>query len=190
MARQASFKNIFHYYALHITPVEVVFMQRFCRLRRICWLKKLFIAASRLGDGPLWVMTATCLLAVGGTPARLAVTTALVAVIISVLTFTAVKNLTGRPRPFESWQGLTCLMAAPDKFSFPSGHAMTAFAAWATLSTAIPELTIPYLLAAVLIGLSRIFLGLHYPTDVLVGSLLGSGIGFSTSLMAQELLGF
>jgi undecaprenyl-diphosphatase len=74
-------------------------------------------------------------------------------------------------------------MAAPDKFSFPSGHTMTAFAVWASLASAIPTLSLPYLLLAILIGLSRIFLGLHYPTDVLVGALLGSAIGFSASLL-------
>lgn len=188
MPRQATFKNIFAYYALHITPVEVLIMQRFFALRRICWLKTLFIIASRLGDGPLWIMTATWLLVAGDFQTRLAVVTALLAVIISVLTFIVVKNLVGRPRPFESWQSLTCLMAAPDKFSFPSGHTMTAFAAWASLSSAIAELTLPYLLTAIVIGLSRIFLGLHYPTDVLIGALLGSGIGFATVLSTSALL--
>ncbi|MDT8422126.1 MAG: phosphatase PAP2 family protein [Desulfuromonadales bacterium] len=187
MARQASFKNIFEYYEHHITPVEVIFMQRFCSLRRICWLKTLFIVASRLGDGPLWVMTAGWLLLTGNLHARMVVASALVAVTISVLTFMAIKNLIGRPRPCESWQSLTCLMSAPDKFSFPSGHSMTAFAVWSSLSSAIAELTLPYLLAAIIIGLSRVFLGLHYPTDVLVGALLGSAIGFATVLSTSAI---
>lgn len=188
MLRQATFKSVFAYYALHITPLEVMIMQRFCALRRICWLKTLFIVASRLGDGPLWIMTATWLLVAGDFRTRLAALTALLAVIISILTFMVVKQLTGRPRPFESWQSLTCLMAAPDRFSFPSGHTMTAFAAWASLSSTLAELTLPYLLAAIVIGLSRIFLGLHYPTDVLVGALLGSTIGFATVLSTSGLL--
>ena len=190
MARQAAFKHISEYYQHHITPVEVLLIQRFCALRRICWLKAFFIVASRLGDGPLWVMTAAWLLATGDLRTRIAVMSAFVAVIISVLTFMAVKDLISRPRPFESWQSLTCLMAPPDKFSFPSGHTMTAFAAWAALSTLLPGLTIPYLLTAIIIGLSRVFLGLHYPTDVLVGALMGSAIGVSTSMAAQELLPF
>ncbi len=190
MALQASFKHISAYYQHHITPVEVWLIQRFCSLRRICWLKTFFIVASRLGDGPLWVMTATWLIASGDLRTRIAVMSAFVAVILSVLTFMAVKNLISRPRPFESWQSLTCLMPPPDRFSFPSGHTMTAFSAWAALTTFIPVLTIPFLLAAVIIGLSRVFLGLHYPTDVLVGALMGTAIGVSTSMAVQELLQF
>jgi undecaprenyl-diphosphatase len=166
----------------------VLLIERFCSLRRICWLKNLFIIASRLGDGPLWVMTATWLLLAEDLRTRLSVLTAFVAVVISVLIFMAVKNLCGRPRPFQSWQNLTCMMVPPDKFSFPSGHTMTAFAAWSALSIDNPELCIPYLLASIIIGLSRVFLGLHYPTDVLVGAIMGSIIGFSISLAAQEFI--
>ncbi len=57
---------------------------------------------------------------------------------MSVLLFKGVKKLVGRPRPFESWQGLTSLVPAPDKFSFPSGHTMTAFAVWAVLIEGVP----------------------------------------------------
>mgnify|MGYP001545147622 FL=1 len=88
-----------------------------------------------------------------------------------------VKNVIGRPRPFESWQALTCMMAPPDKFSFPSGHTMTAFAVWGVLFVGLPSLSHIYLVIAVIMGVSRIFLGLHYPSDVLVGAVLGGGIG-------------
>jgi undecaprenyl-diphosphatase len=190
MARQASLKNIFEYYEHHVTPLEVLLIERFCSLRRICWVKNLFIIASRLGDGSLWVMTAIWLLFAGDFRTRLSVLTTMVALIFSVLIFMAVKKLCGRPRPFESWQNLTCLMPPPDKFSFPSGHTMTAFAAWSALSIDIPELCIPYLLAVAIIGISRVFLGLHYPTDVLVGAIMGSTIGFSTSMAAQKFIFF
>jgi undecaprenyl-diphosphatase len=68
-------------------------------------------------------------------------------------------------------------MAPPDKFSFPSGHTMTAFAVWGVLFIGTPTLGSLYLVIAFLIALSRVFLGLHYPTDVLVGAVMGGSIG-------------
>ncbi len=74
---------------------------------------------------------------------------------------------------------MPCLMAAPDKFSFPSGHTMTAFSVWGALFVGMPVLSQVYLGIAIIIGLSRVFLGLHYPTDVLVGAILGGSIGYN-----------
>lgn len=187
MNRSKSLKNLSDYCSHYITPFEVVLMQRFCRLQKISGLKTFFIIASRLGDGPLWIITACCLFIVDGQQAQTVVLTMYLALILSLGTFMAIKNIFGRPRPFETWSGLTCLMAPPDKFSFPSGHTMTAFSAWGSLAAAIPELSLPYLLIAGTIGLSRVFLGLHYPTDILVGAVLGSGLGFVASL-ADSLL--
>lgn len=184
MHRPELLKNFSDYLSLHITPCEVVLMQRFCALQRVSWLKALFIIASRAGDGPLWITTAICLLISEGAQAGPAVLTASLAVGLSVIIFMAVKSIIGRPRPYQSWPGLPCLMAAPDKFSFPSGHTMTAFSAWSSLALAMPALTIPFMLIAITIGLSRIFLGLHYPTDVLAGAVLGSGIGLAVNFTA------
>lgn len=174
-------KTLTLFYMHHVTPVEVGVMRRIFTLRRIHWLTWLMKAATRLGDWPLWVMTGLCLLASGERRWQLTFLAASVAVAMSVLLFKAVKNLVGRPRPFESWQGLTSLVPVPDKFSFPSGHTMTAFAVWSVLAEGVPLLGTAFLVIAVLIGCSRVFLGMHYPTDVLVGALLGSTLGCSVA---------
>lgn len=174
-------KQLTIFYMHHVTPLEVGVMRRIFTLRRIHWLTWLMKAASRLGDWPLWVVTGLCLLASGQLSYQRTALAAGLAVGLSVLLFMGVKNLVGRPRPFESWQGLTSLLPAPDKFSFPSGHTMTAFAVCAVLSEGVPLLGIPFLIMAVTIGCSRVFLGMHYPTDVLVGALLGSALGRSVA---------
>ena len=166
--------------ARYITPHEVLLMQRFCELRRHGWLTLLFLGASRLGDGPLWWCCGLVLLAVGGSAGRQAVLAAALAVAASILLFMGVKNLIGRPRPCATWPDLPCLLAPPDRFSFPSGHTMTAFAAASALGGGLPVLLPLLLPAALLIGASRVFLGLHYPSDVLVGALLGSGLGLGS----------
>jgi undecaprenyl-diphosphatase len=177
MNNPTSLKNLTHFYASHITAFEVDLMKRFCRLRSFPWITLLFKTASRLGDGPLWISTGIFLLAFNDSHLRLVALAAALAIALSVLFFMCVKNLIGRPRPFESWNVLTCLMAPPDKFSFPSGHTMTAFAVWGALYIGTPTLSFLYLVIAFLIALSRVFLGLHYPTDVLVGAVMGGSIG-------------
>ncbi|MGD9342868.1 MAG: phosphatase PAP2 family protein [Desulfuromonadales bacterium] len=177
MNRPASLKNLSHFYVSHITAFEVAVMERFCLLRGWPWLTWTFKTASRLGDGSLWIATGIFLFTFNHDNSRLVALAALLAVGASILLFMCLKNVIGRPRPFESWQALTCMMAPPDKFSFPSGHTMTAFAVWGVLFVGLPSLSHIYLVIAVLIGLSRIFLGLHYPSDVLVGAVLGGGIG-------------
>ena len=185
MLQSISGKSLSGFCAHYITPFEVFMMQRFCALRIFPSVTWLFKIVSRLGDWPLWVLTALGLLAQGDPALKRITLAAGLAVLCSIMTFKLIKHLAGRPRPFEAWHNVTCLVPPPDRFSFPSGHTMTAFAVWGVLSVGLPAIALSYLSIAVLIGLSRIFLGLHYPTDVLLGGLLGSGIGIG---MAHLLL--
>jgi undecaprenyl-diphosphatase len=165
-------------------------MHYLCDLRRFSPLTTLFVAASRLGDGPLWGVSGLVLLVCGPARACWAVFGAALSIALSVAVFMAVKDLIGRPRPYEAWRDLPCLLAPPDRFSFPSGHTMTAFAACANYAELLPGSELFFLPVAVLIGLSRVFLGCHYPTDVLAGALLGGGIGFASARLVCWLGGF
>jgi undecaprenyl-diphosphatase len=173
-------------YARRITLRERLWMQRFCGLRRHGWLTRIFLAASRLGDGPLWWVCALVLLATGGQAGRQAVLAGTLAIAVSIFLFKGIKHLIGRPRPHVTWPDLPCLLTPPDRFSFPSGHTMTAFAAWAAIGAFFPTVGHILLPAALLIGASRVFLGLHYPSDVVVGALLGSGLGFGAVDLLQR----
>jgi len=165
------------YYCQHITPVEAQLMKRFCGLQRFCWLTAFFKFMSRLGDGYVWGALALGLLATDLHAYKWVVAAMAVAIAVAVTVFMTVKKLVGRPRPFETWDSLTCAMLPPDQFSFPSGHTMTSFAVFGVLCVMIAGSWIMLLPIVVLIGLSRIYLGLHYPTDVLIGALLGTVIG-------------
>lgn len=183
MVKSHPIKSLVFFYTHHVTPVEAHMMESFFTLRDYAWITWIFKVATRLGDGSLWIATAIGLLAINDNHAQRVAISAILSVAISVLLFMCVKNLIGRPRPFEAWQDLTCIMAPPDRFSFPSGHTMTAFAVWGSLFAGLPVLSHAYLLIAILIGLSRIFLGLHYPTDVIVGAVLGGTIGYTLTRM-------
>jgi undecaprenyl-diphosphatase len=164
-------------YTHYVTPVEAALMRRLGWLRDYPWLTAGFKLVSRLGDGVLWGAVAVTLLLVGGTRERAAVGAAAVAAVLAIALFSIMKRVIRRPRPFERWSDLSCLMMPPDRFSFPSGHTLTAFAMYGSLGGLLPVLVPLLLTSAVLIGLSRVYLGAHYPTDVLVGGLLGTLLG-------------
>ncbi len=89
--------------------------------------------------------------------------------------YKVMKNAIKRSRPFEQIRGIRFLIQPPDKFSFPSGHTAAAFLMATILSSMImiPLLTCGLFIWAVMVGISRIYLGVHYPTDVIMGMVLG-----------------
>lgn len=93
----------------------------------------------------------------------------------------ALKELSQRPRPFDTLTGVAVKhrWSAPG-YSFPSGHTSQAFAIATILSLQFPKgsVIIPAMVWATAVGFGRIFLGLHYPSDVLGGILVGIGSGY------------
>jgi undecaprenyl-diphosphatase len=105
---------------------------------------------------------------------KLACTSGLAAAAVALLSNQVISHLWERPRPFAAHRGSTHLLSAPSPDpSFPSDHAAAAFAiAFAVLAFS-RRAGVFFLAAATLIGLSRIALGLHYPSDVLAGIVVG-----------------
>jgi undecaprenyl-diphosphatase len=91
------------------------------------------------------------------------------------------KHLTDRARPPLADPAIQSLISLPDSTSFPSGHAATAFAAATAVGMLHPRLRVPLLTLAGMVALSRVYLGVHFWSDVLVGSLLGVAIGLATA---------
>jgi undecaprenyl-diphosphatase len=137
------------------------------------------ILASRLGDGWLWWGIGIALLIFGGPSRFLAVGASVVSAALSLGLFLKIKKLINRRRPCEIAQCTWSTLLPPDQFSFPSGHTMTAFSVAVPLSLFYPSLQAGLLFCAVSIALSRILLGLHFLSDVLVGSALGALIGYT-----------
>jgi undecaprenyl-diphosphatase len=119
--------------------------------------------------------------AMGDVRARRPVPTATLIAAISVgigsLVVALLKESIDRPRPAQADPSIATAVETPGSPSFPSGHTATAFAAAAVVGAIYPRLRWPLYTLAALVGLSRIYLGVHFTLDVLAGAILGISIG-------------
>jgi undecaprenyl-diphosphatase len=119
--------------------------------------------------------------------APLAFLAAGVATLAASTAVTPIKDLFGRSRPPDAQPGLESLVAVPENASFPSGHSATAFAAATAIAVISPRMR-PYALAiAAGVALSRVYLRVHYPLDVLAGALLGVALGALAAVVALRI---
>lgn len=144
------------------------------------WIRLWALAATRAGDGWLWYLCGLAVLIAGGASRFVAVASAGTAALVGVGLFVALKKFSGRKRPCEIEPHCWARLLPPDQFSFPSGHTITAFAVAVGLGAFYP-LSLGFLLfCAVSIACSRILLGMHFLSDVVVGAVIGTGLALSS----------
>ena len=135
---------------------------------------------TRLGDaGIIWIILTVLLLIIPKT--RKTGVIMMAALLVDVLLCNVfIKNLVARTRPFDVNTAVQLLVAKPRDYSFPSGHTAASFASVTALYLAREKkMWKAALVLAVLIALSRLYLYVHYPTDVLGGMLLGCLAGYA-----------
>ena len=101
----------------------------------------------------------------------------LLALSSSYLFVHCMKRIVNRPRPYKMFNLIDLFKIPAESYSFPSGHTTSSFALALTISYYFPKLSLLCFSLAVLVGFSRIYLGVHYPSDVIIGAL--TGITFS-----------
>jgi undecaprenyl-diphosphatase len=130
---------------------------------------------SRLGDGPFYAVVAALLWYLSVPQAAAFAQLLLSAFLIELPLYLLLKNMIRRPRPADAVESLSAFIQPSDRFSFPSGHTAAAFV-FAVAVTAFFPVWAPLAFAlAIAIGLSRVLLGVHFPSDILAGAVLGSG---------------
>jgi membrane-associated phospholipid phosphatase len=138
----------------------------------------------------LWLGVAGAMFGLGGPTGRRVAVTGVVAVgVTSAAVNLPMKFATRRARPDRDTAGVPGQrrVPMPETTSFPSGHAASAFAFAEAVGASLPGLAVPLRGLAAAVAYSRVHTGVHYPGDVVVGSLVGTTIGQATALAAQAL---
>jgi undecaprenyl-diphosphatase len=154
-------------------------MRRVNRWRAPRWIRVWMICATRGGDGWLWYAMGLIIAIFGGAHRMEAIGAAALSSAVGIGLFIKLKRIFNRRRPSAIEPHCWATLLPPDQFSFPSGHTITAFAVAVPLLHFYPELTSGLIFCAGSIALSRIILGLHFLSDVVVGSAIGIGLGFA-----------
>lgn len=179
MARQAAPAG-FHAVLARLDRAELAACRRFNSVVAGSRLRLAFRIASRLGDGVIWYTLMGCLaLFFGGEGGHAALQCA-IAGVAGLLIYRKLKGVLVRERPFITHSSIVCAGRPLDRFSFPSGHTLHAVSFTLIAGATVPMLLVILVPLTLLIATSRVVLGLHYPSDVLAGAVLGAALGLAT----------
>lgn len=145
--------------------------------------QRFFGIVSRLGDGIFWYLIILLLPALYGRDGLQASGHMLAVGFVSLVIYKALKHLTGRRRPCDQFDDVRRHAPMLDLYSFPSGHTMHAVGFTAVLLTYFPAFGLVISPFVFLVASSRLVLGLHYPSDVLVGAVIGGCVAWASFLL-------
>jgi undecaprenyl-diphosphatase len=149
-------------------------------LSRWKMIRSLFGAVSRLGDYPAYVVVGLiCVFYPGVNGPVLAIHAALTG-LVGLVVYKLLKTRLVRERPFVRFGEIVCGAAPLDRYSFPSGHTLHAVSFAIVYSSHVPQMLWVLAPFAALVAMSRVILGLHYPTDVIIGAAIGATLGLAS----------
>lgn len=137
----------------------------------------LFRFISRIGDGIFWYALMAVLPLLYGRQGLLAAGLMVVTGALNLWLYRLCKRRFARERPFVALPSIRLAGTPLDRYSFPSGHTQHAVGFTLVAASCFPHLALLLVPFALLVALSRPLLGLHYPSDVLLGAMLGLGVG-------------
>ena len=155
---------------------ELRFIEALHELLSSPFTDRLAVAVSFLGNGGMvWILAIVVLLLSQKT--RKAGIAAAVALVAEAVICACLKIVIARPRPFNIDRSIELLIAPPSDYSFPSGHTASSFACASAIRDAGLRYSVPAFILASMIAFSRIYLLVHYPSDILGGIILGFACG-------------
>lgn len=150
-------------------------------------LNSIMIFITSIGDGGIIWIAATIALLIPKKTRKVGIMSAVALLGSLLINNNLIKNIVQRPRPYVTFTDLQIIIPQPSEFSFPSGHTSSSFASAAVFYRHLPKkFGVPAVILAALIGFSRLYVGVHYPTDVLAGAVMG----ILLSYMAEYLVDF
>lgn len=160
--------------AHRLWEIDTALCRRLNRTSRVRAVRALFSAASRLGDGVVWYALIASIALLDPGPGYAHAVQMGVTGAVGLLIYKLLKSATVRPRPYAGGGDIDLCGKPLDQYSFPSGHTLHAVSFSIVACAHYPFLYAPLCALATLIALSRMVLGLHYPTDVIAGAALGA----------------
>jgi len=132
------------------------------------------VAASRLANGVLWYTLMIAFPLFGGRTGTACAMQMVGVAVLNLALYRYLKPRFCRPRPFVACPDIRACTRAIDKYSFPSGHTLHAVSFVIVISYHFPYAALVLVPFALVVAISRMVLGLHYPTDVAVGAIIGT----------------
>ena len=169
-------------YSLHFSILDAIQEHL-----RTLWLDAVIPYLTMLGDaGAIWILLAIVLMLIPG-KRKVGLTVAAALLIDLIICNGILKPLIARIRPYDLHTGISLLIKASTDYSFPSGHTAASFAAASALLYRKDRLWIPAMVLAALIAFTRLYLYVHYPTDVLTSVILGIGFAILSFFLIKKL---
>lgn len=137
-------------------------------------LTDFFVFITRLGDsGIIWIFATIILLCIPKTRS-VGIMSAMALTLSLIINNGVIKNLVCRTRPYDAVSDLKLIIERQHDYSFPSGHTASSFVSATVFFRNLPKyIGIPALVLACLIAISRLYVGVHYPSDVIAGVVSG-----------------
>jgi undecaprenyl-diphosphatase len=171
----------------YVTEYDLRIFRAIYFFRRNSFLPVFFRVISFIGDGYFYFIFLVYLYLNHRGTFLSALYVFLIAFAIELPIYHLMKHSIRRVRPFNAHEDISNMVLPIDEYSFPSGHTSAAFMMALIISSFVPVLTVYVYVFAVLIGFARIYIGVHYPSDILGGAVFGSSCGLASLYLVNQI---